>query len=470
MHKKWISLLLAGLAICNLSACGNGNSDQNINQGNEYSSTEGQDNQIKQASDKTESASGLTSLIHQTGMFYRYCSTKNGFYYLTEKDSELTDGSYAPHLMYMDYATCQEVYLCSDSSCQHNTEDCTSVLAKTSSDGRIFTWDGYLYFLDRSLDTSGSAIVNLLEDSGSANVEADQAELYRMNLDGSGRERIYSFDADATVEDVALGSDSGLYFVTKKLGAIDSGSGAYTTTSDRQLICLNLNGGEARSVCSLDFGDGLNWKIIGSADDKVILKAYQYPDGMTEEEVSALDENSYLDLLKNSQIVYASLELSTGEKTQVYSQAAGDNSSAEAILDGCLYASDESSQDIVKIDLATGEKSTLCSLKNNYLYGILGNYLCCTSHDLKADDGYYLVNVETGEITHCSLTNQALGWRLDLMAMAGDRALVVYDYEYTPLGDGSYDITRYQYGLISMDDLLNSVPDYTPIQMVGEGI
>ena len=437
MHKKWIALLLAGLVICNLSACGNGNSDQNISQGNEYSSIGDQGNQNTQASDKTNSASGLTSLIHRTGLFNRYCSTEDGFYYLTEEDSELADGSYAPHLMYMDYATCQEVYLCSDSSCQHNTEDCTSVLAGASSDGRIFIWDGYLYFLDRSPDTSGSTVINILGDSGSANVEADQAELYRMNLDGSGRERIYSFDADATVEDVALGSNSGLYFVTKKLGASDSGSGTYTTTSDRQLICLNPNSGEAKSVCSLDFGDGLNWEIIGSSDDKVILKAYQYPDGMTEEEAAALDENSYLDLLKNSQIVYASLELSTGEKTQVYSQAAGGNSSSEAVLDGCLYASNESSQDIVKIDLATGEKSTLCSLENNYLYGTLGNYLCCTSHDLTADYGYYLVNVETGEISHCSLTNQALGWRLDLMTMAGDRALVVYDYEYTPLGDDS---------------------------------
>lgn len=97
---------------------------------------------------------------------------------------------------------------------------------------------------------------------------------------------------------------------------------------------MNPNSGEAKSVCSLDFGDGLNWEIIGSSDDKVILKAYQYPDGMTEEEAAALDENSYLDLLKNSQIVYASLELSTGEKTQVYSQAAGGNSSSEAVLDG----------------------------------------------------------------------------------------------------------------------------------------
>src|SRR5699024_7039359 len=98
------------------------------------------------------------------------------------------------------------------------------------------------------------------------------------------------------------------------------------------------------------------------------------PDGMTEEEAAALDENSYLDLLKNSQVVYAALELSTGEKTQVYAQAAGGNSSAEVVLNGCLYASNEASQDIVKIDLATGKKSTLCSLENNYLYGTLGNY------------------------------------------------------------------------------------------------
>ena len=109
-----------------------------------------------------------------------------------------------------------------------------------------------------------------------------------------------------------MGDDSGIYFVTKKLGASDSGSGTYTTVSDRRLICLNPGSGKAKTVCSLDFGDGLNWEIIGSSDDQVILKACQYPDGMTEEEAAALDENSYLDLLENSRIVYASLELSTG--------------------------------------------------------------------------------------------------------------------------------------------------------------
>ena len=458
MRKKCITLLLSGLLVCSLSACKSNSLNQETTPINGYSS------------DESSSVSGLISLIHQTGLFSRYCSTDEGFYYLTEEYAELTDVSYAPHLMYMDYATCQEVYLCSDSSCKHNTEDCTSVLSGASSDGRIFTWDGYLYFLDRPIDTSGTTITNLLGDSKTTNVQAEQAELYRMNMDGSGRERIYSFESDATVEDVALSGKDGLYFVTKKLGTSKSGSGTYTTTSDRQLICLNLKTGKAKSVCSLDFGDGMTWEIIGSAGEKIILKVYQYPDNMTEKDVAALDENNYLDLLKKSRIVYASLELSTGEKTQVYSQPTEGNSYTEKILDGCLYVSNESSQDIIKIDLATGEKSTLCSLESNYIYGTLGDYLCCTRYDSTSDSGYSLVNVKNGDIKHCSLTNQSLGWQLDLMAMAKDRALVVYDYEYTPLGDDSYDITQYQYGLISMDDLLNSVPNYTPIQMIEKGI
>ena len=110
------------------------------------------------------------------------------------------------------------------------------------------------------------------------------------------RDSIYSFESDATVEDVALSGKDGLYFVTKKLGTSKSGSGTYTTTSDRQLICLNLKTGKAKSVCSLDFGDGMTWEIIGSAGEKIILKVYQYPDNMTEKDVAALDAVSYTHL------------------------------------------------------------------------------------------------------------------------------------------------------------------------------
>ena len=469
MRKKWITRMLTALVVLTLSACGNADSEHAPEQVRDNSSTEKQVSQGTPESTGDNTAGGLTSLIHHTGIFTRYCSTEAGFYYLTEEASELADGSYAPHLMYMDYATCQEVYLCSDSSCRHDTEDCTSVLAGASSDGRIFIWDGYLYFLDRPLASRGTVIFNAIGESDGG-TEADQAELYRMDLDGTGRERIYSFEADATVEDIAFGGKDGLYFITKKLGASKSSSGTYTTTSDRQLICLDPDTGKAHAVCSLDFGDGLNWEAVGCSEDQVILKAYRYPDGMTDEDVSGLDEGSYLDILRDTQIVYTALNLSTGENTQLYSQPAGDNSASEAVLGGFLYTSSSASQDIAKVDLSTGEVSTLCSMSTNYIYGTLGNLLCCTSQDMTADYGYYLADTETGKVTYCSLTNKALGWQLEFLATTGDRVLTVYDYEYTDLGNNSYDITRYQYGLITMEDLMNSVADYKPIQMTGKGI
>ena len=80
------------------------------------------------------------------------------------------------------------------------------------------------------------------------------------------------------------------------------------------------------------------------------------------------------------------------------------------------------------------------------------------------------MNPDTGEVSRCSLRNQSLDFPLDLMAITGNRVLAVYDYEYTDLGDGSYEIDRYQYGLIDLEDLKNSVADFVPVKMIGAGI
>lgn len=468
MRKRIAVLALAGAIAC-LTACGNadpGQSRDGLSGSGEKEVSGGYGKEEQEDTSDSAGTGSLTSLFRQQGVFTRFCSTDEGFYYLTEKETELADGSYAPHLMYMDYASCQEVYLCSDSSCQHNTEDCTSVLKGASLEGRIFIWNEYLYFLDRDSDTGGTVITDL---TGETDIEAEQAGLYRMNLDGSSRELVYQFEAGATVEDLALGGNEGIYFVTKKLGSSRGDSGTYVTTSERKLICLDPDAGNAKTVCSLDFGDGRNWEVIGCGGNRVVLEAYQYPDGMTDEEASALDSDQYMEVLKNSSIAYAALNPDTGEKKELLTQS-GRETVSELVLGGYLYTSSQSGDDIVKTDLVTGEQSILCSFPENYLYQTLGNLLCCVSYDSMEDGGYYFVNPDTGEISRCSLTNQSLDFPLDLMAVTGDRVLAVYDYEYTDLGDGSYEINRYQYGLIDLEDLMNSTADFTPVRMIGEGI
>ena len=47
--------------------------------------------------------------------------------------------------------------------------------------------------------------------------------------------------------------------------------------------------------------------------------------------------------------------------------------------------------------------------------------------------------------------------------------LVVYDYEATPSGGGAYEITLYQYGLISQEDLMAGNDNFRKINMIGRG-
>ena len=90
-----------------------------------------------------------------------YCSNENGFYYRTEFEEELKDGAYGYHMMYIDYATRQEVYLCSNVGCSHDTLDCTSVFSgdEVGSDSIPFFFEDALYLLSRDYDNDGTTIV-----------------------------------------------------------------------------------------------------------------------------------------------------------------------------------------------------------------------------------------------------------------------------------------------------------------------
>lgn len=74
--------------------------------------------------DEEFSGSGLR-LLYEMGD--DGCYTREGYYYLTSQREKLADGNYGIHLMYMDFTTQQEIYLCSNAGCSHNTADCPAV-------------------------------------------------------------------------------------------------------------------------------------------------------------------------------------------------------------------------------------------------------------------------------------------------------------------------------------------------------
>lgn len=423
------------------------------------------------------SASGLRFLCEDDGK--ANCSNKEGYYYLDQNSIRLSDGSCGSRLMYMDYASCREVYLCSSPGCSHDTPDCTAVLPDDEFPPytvRIFLYQGFLYVLSRRHDPGGGTVtVPYGSDAGSFFVSSDEVDtlavLYRMNPDGTGRQKVYTFDSGLTLEGTLAISDTGLFCIARKLSAEETGTGGYASSSERKLLCLNLTSLDAEEICSLDFGDGVRWRMMGCAGDAIVLRGTDYGRQLTQEEYD--NNDAYHKYFENSSEVFVALDIADPVPREFY-RMSNKVLRSVAVLGGCLYVGPEGSNEIIGVDAATGEQRTVCTLSQNNIWGTVGNMLYCRewySQTAQADYTYYFVNVNTGEIHHSGLVNKSLGWSLDIKAETESDVLVVYDYDAAPsrLNDGGYEIRLYQHGLISKEDLYAGKDHYRKIQMVGKG-
>ena len=480
--KKIFAVLMSLVLGGSLCACGNGVQTLGENTGKESSGSSVSEEQAvaggimkkqstQEQSSKGQAVEGLQILNDSDHL--ANCYTKDGYYYLTKDATELEDGTWGTHLMYMDFATKQEVYLCSNAGCKHNTADCPSVFLMNEFPlyaSGIFVYGHKLYVLSKESDNEGSVTQDLVVSSDDAAVETEAAKavLYEMNLDGTNRQKVFTFDAGLTVEDVVLGDESGLYFVTKKLSnTMGEGNNSVTTSTDRKLVFWNKSTQKAEDICSLNFEDGINWKIIGCMDNALVLSGTDYGKALTTDDYTKSDDD-WNNMYKNSSEVVATLDLNTKTLDEKYRM---DNATLHsiAVMDGTLYVSNSETGEIKTINLTTKEEKVLCTLAQNYIMNTFDHVLCCDTWNDENDRTYYFVNTDTGEVQHSSLVNQALGWNLEFKAEVGSQILVIYDYEYTPLGDNSYDITQYKYALIDKSDLYAGNAKYEPILMVGKG-
>ena len=65
---------------------------------------------------------GLKLLCDDESSFNNHFTTDSGFYYFTQTQ-KISDNLYGFYLMYVDYATKKEVYLCTDRGCRHNNQN-----------------------------------------------------------------------------------------------------------------------------------------------------------------------------------------------------------------------------------------------------------------------------------------------------------------------------------------------------------
>lgn len=464
--KKLIALILALGILFSLCACGQSTPESDdpnseirvpVSSNNVGSSADGN-------GDKTETTkNGALSLLCMPQGNIEGCATDNGYYYLSGDVERILDGQLATHLMYMDFTTRQEIYLCNNSACAHNTVDCTSVFCTDDfplNSTLIFVWNNNLYIMSKEQDYDGAAFLGISADNGNA-IESSGAVIYCANLDGTNRNKIYTFDSTVTVEDFVVCGDSGLYFITKKSTTRQSNGGSYQASSERKLVSLDLSTKTETVICSMDFGDNISWDVVGCSGHSLVLYGIDFGREVSAEEIHE-DNTSIYD---NSYDVFATLNTDNQSLNEIY-RVYAPKARNYAVDENNLYFSVIGDGSITRVDLHSGEQTELCKISQDSIWGLVGEKLYTRD---ESNYTYYFIDVNTGEIIHSGLLNN-LGWNLDIIAEVGDQVLTIYDYDATAKGDGSYNINGYQYGLISKEDLYAGRDNFIPISMIGKGM
>lgn len=465
MKKRFILWMMAAFICLSLCACSGRTEipDETVQRVQKSGSWQNTENGTSSGSE------GLQLLSNRYGN--SACHTENGYYYLTGETKELRDGKYGAHLMlYMDFAAGREIYLCSTAGCKHDSLDCTSVFSDEDFPAYstlLFVIGDNLYILSRQYDNDGTVSQDPLYLGGDGgSVESQPAVLYRANLDGTGRRKIYTFDAALTLEDKVFGNAKGIFVITKKLSSDKDGNQTYTTSSERKLRFLDFGSLSLRDVCSMDFGDNITWKIIDCCQDGFLLCGTDFGRKLSRDEME--DDDTYKKLYHKSFEAYALLSRDGGNPKRLARQSNKYSSSVRLLGDN-LYMSSEKNKNIEVLDIKTGKKRTLCALPQNLIMDAFADTLCCRDWNLSGDPTWYFVNTKTGAITKTPLVNLRNGWSLDFCAETSKDVLFVYDYDATESEDGSYDIHQYKHALISKKDLFAGKDKYRRIKMIGPG-
>ncbi len=389
-------------------------------------------------------------------------TTNDGYYYLTDY-SRLNNGKLAKHLMYIDFKTKQEIHLCNNSACTHKTEDCTSVFNKDEFqfDSKVFIWNNKIYVISKSTDTSGQVTMGVLGETSKNNVESSKAVLYQLNLDGTNREKIYTFDDNATIEDFVIGSGNGIYLIAKKVETKYTGGNAYNTSSERKLIYLDLNTKKESTILSLNRNDNIDWKVIGSTGRNLILYGIDLGGQVTDEE-----KHNNNDLYKNSSDVFALLDIDNDTLKEVYRVKAP--SRTYTVDEKNLYYNIDGNSKILKIDLKTGKEETLANLSSVWIDRVIDNKLLCITNSGKNPISYF-IDVDTGKMTESKIVNKSTGFSIEIISTSQKEVLAIYDSDVTFNSDGSWTTHSNKYGVISKEDFFTGQDSFQNIKRVYGG-
>lgn len=509
--KKFSMILLSVSLVFSLCGCNNsasenssGDSGNNSNSSQSAASDEANTSHSSTPSDgspnsqentgtpeKPAQNNGELRLIYEGGLFRNGLvtsnCTENGYYSAKFLHEDKRDDRFL-NLTYVDFATRREIVLCSDSSCKHDNEKCASYLSwdEFFVPG-VFVNGEYLYLISTEYDQSGSTSAGSYTAPGyEPPPETRRAAIYRMNLDGTDRQKIWEADnVGDVIEERVFGDGENLWFAaktpavkiyenpdSKKNGAV------FNYAKNRALMRYSPSENKITERIPLDDYNNITLDVMDTADGKFILSGTAYPNGTSiwdhMEELAPSpnigDRNDDgWELMKKSDTVYFTLDPSTKELKEIFRNP---NTRSDEIIsvwiDGeNLYRTRED-YSVSVTDMLTRETSEV-NVPSGYRFdGFFLDKMCFTrvTEDW-SDHNTYLTDLNGENMTASEyVSTTPLGNDYELLGLSSDKAVMIYETEKIPSvrDPGAYSIGKRKVGLISIDDLINGRANFEPIE------
>lgn len=415
----------------------------------------------------------LTDNVWQTSY-----ETEQGWYYLNS-DYEIgyDEEEKLPAIMYVDYQSGKDIYLCNKVNCKHNSYDCNAVLPKEMNREKVLFGQGkYLYLATSDFDEAGSMasdVVAFGEDAeGNAQVQEEQPyvpAIYRMKLDGTEREKVMDLESGTVLESKFLGDGENLYAIQKKIKKETKDAKTYSTGYDRALVKVDMKNNKTEKIMDLDN----DTEILGCAQRTIVTGTTDFGRKVTTEEKQNDDS-----LYKKADYIIKSVNIDS-KKSVTLKTLKEKNLHREMISGNNLYVSNDKENKIDVINFLTEKKTKIKTSMPLSVDDIIrrkdgSDVLCCISYENQDGDkgwDYYLVDTKTKKTTKGKLKNSE-NTPVDIVAQSSGKLLVVNDSknvsEYVPWAGVTQEVIgEEEYSIISKEDYINNKANYKKVKMIG---
>ena len=421
MRKRILAIFLVICLLAVFTACSNTNNDVPESSSPSDQSSPSGDGSIG-ATDGQNPSGGLRHVSEQPARF----GAQDGFYFFKSYPTKETVEGY-DNLMYIDYATGKQVYLCNKSNCPHSDSGCTSYIPTTGAQG-LFTYKDKLYRLSSAGSSDGKSVV---------------PGLFVSDLDGSNSKMLYRLDSGmGWLSDIVIG-DGVLYADVMVMGSDNSDGGIGFITGDdnnSRILSVNLSTSKAEIVHDLT-----NQKIVGVFDSYIVISEP-----------------------KNGEMVFSLFDTKSNTITE-----------AGRVKGTTVYAQSEGkiyytlSNVLHSLDLKTGNTAQIASGLPASLDQIeaYSGFAVCTQSDASGTKAHFAVNLSSGNISQINLFKSGLDFKspVEIEAEWGDYFLVCTGYkmdeEYVDWAGVWQDYRSEEYfALIKKDDFFAGKTEYRTIQ------